>query len=119
MPDEPGPDADRPTLDRSAAWRDHLANERTYLSWLRSALGVLALGLAAARFGGRGGVGAGAVLTVVAIAGLVFGAVRYRRGRRTIATGVLPGGRGLAPIIAGVVLVASFLLAFLVLELAD
>ncbi|BCJ34857.1 hypothetical protein Athai_23600 [Actinocatenispora thailandica] len=119
MSDEPAPDADRPTLDRSAAWRDHLANERTYLSWLRSALAVLALGLAAARFGGRGGVGAGAILTAVAIAGLVFGAVRYRRGRRTIATGVLPGGSGTAPIVAGVVLVASFLLAFAVLELAS
>ncbi|MEV0841160.1 DUF202 domain-containing protein [Actinocatenispora sera] len=119
MPDEPAPDADRPTLDRSAAWRDHLANERTYLAWLRSALAVLALGLAAARFGGRGGVAAGAILTVVAIAGLVFGAARYRRGRRTITTGVLPAGGGTVPIIAGVVLVVSFLLAFLVLELAD
>jgi putative membrane protein len=118
VPDEPAPDADRPTLDRTAAWRDYLANERTYLAWLRSALAVLALGLAAARFGGRGGVEAGAILTAVAIAGLVFGSVRYQRGRRTIASGVLPGGRGLAPIVAGAVLVASFLLAFLVFELA-
>lgn len=33
--------------------RDHLANERTYLSWLRTSLGVLALAVAVARFGGN------------------------------------------------------------------
>ena len=35
--------------------RDHLANERTYLSWLRTSLGVLALAAAVARFGAGGG----------------------------------------------------------------
>ena len=104
--------------DQSAAWRDHLANERTYLSWLRSALGVLVLGLAAARFGGRGGVVAGAILTAVALAGFAFGAVRYRQTRRSIGAGELPTGRGLAPVIAGAVLAVTLIGAFLALELA-
>lgn len=30
--------------------RDHLANERTYLAWLRTSANVMALGLAAAKF---------------------------------------------------------------------
>lgn len=104
--------------DQSAAWRDHLANERTYLSWLRSALGVLVLGLAVARFGGRGGVEAGIILTVVAVAGLAFGAVRYRQARRAITAGLLPTDRGVAPIVAGGVLVLALVAAFLVIELA-
>jgi putative membrane protein len=104
--------------DQSAAWRDHLANERTYLSWLRSALGVLVLGLAAARFGGRGGLEAGILLTVVAVGGLVFGAVRYRQARRAIAAGLLPTGSGMAPIVAGGVLVVALVAAFLVIDLA-
>jgi putative membrane protein len=37
-----------PTGNRA---RDHLANERTFLSWLRTSLGVLALAAALARFG--------------------------------------------------------------------
>ncbi|GAA4218406.1 YidH family protein [Actinocatenispora rupis] len=104
--------------DQSAAWRDHLANERTYLSWLRSALGVLVLGLAAAKFGGRGGLEAGVILTVVAVAGLVFGAVRYRQSRRAITAGELPTGSGMAPVVAGGILVLALLAAFLVIELS-
>ena len=35
--------------------RDHLANERTYLAWLRTAIGVLALAAAIARLGSSPG----------------------------------------------------------------
>ena len=31
--------------------RDHLANERTYLAWLRTAVGAVGLGLAVAKLG--------------------------------------------------------------------
>jgi uncharacterized membrane protein YidH (DUF202 family) len=34
--------------------RDHLANERTYLAWVRTALGGIALGIALERFGRDG-----------------------------------------------------------------
>ncbi|MFB6781713.1 YidH family protein [Streptomyces sp. NPDC056352] len=35
--------------DPTQAW-DHLANERTYLAWLRTSTNVMALGLAMAKF---------------------------------------------------------------------
>ena len=34
--------------------RDHLANERTQLAWLRTGANVMVVGLAVARFGGDG-----------------------------------------------------------------
>ncbi|HEY5987438.1 MAG TPA: DUF202 domain-containing protein [Streptosporangiaceae bacterium] len=91
--------------------RDHLANERTYLAWLRTAANVMVLGLAIARLIGDGGtrsLAAGAVLVTVGAAGLVYGAIRYRRvnveieqGTRVTEVGV--GG----PMIAAVVLIAA------------
>ncbi len=33
------------------ATRDHLANERTFLVWVRSCIAIMALGLVVARFG--------------------------------------------------------------------
>lgn len=48
-PDEP---QDNPPGD-STRMRDQLANERTYLAWLRTSIAMLALGLAAAKFGSR------------------------------------------------------------------
>ena len=42
-------DDDRPADPDSRA-RTHLANERTFLAWLRTALSLIALGLAAAHF---------------------------------------------------------------------
>ncbi|MFC5676989.1 YidH family protein [Aeromicrobium endophyticum] len=51
--------------------RGHLANERTHLAWMRTALTVVVLGLAVARFGDDGTVSAGSVLAggILVIAG--------------------------------------------------
>ncbi len=38
------------TLDRDSRARTHLANERTFLAWLRTGLSLVALGLATAQF---------------------------------------------------------------------
>lgn len=38
------------TLDRDSRARTHLANERTFLAWLRTGLSLVALGLAIAQF---------------------------------------------------------------------
>jgi len=43
-----GPAAGRP---RTSAAREHLANERTLLAWVRTGVTLIALGFAAARFG--------------------------------------------------------------------
>jgi putative membrane protein len=62
--------------------RDHLANERTYLAWLRTAIGVMVLGLAVAKLvhgaGARADI-AGGVLIAVGFALLVYGTVHTRR----------------------------------------
>jgi putative membrane protein len=101
--------------------RDHLANERTYLAWLRTAANVMVLGLAIARLIGNGGtrsLAAGAILVTVGAAGLVYGALRYRRvnveiERNTRVTGISVRG----PMIAAVVLIASIAAALTLLTL--
>lgn len=47
MSDAPGPISEPPV---DASRRTHLANERTYLAWLRSGLTALAVGLGVAKF---------------------------------------------------------------------
>lgn len=37
--------------DRSVRTREHLANERTFLAWIRTALGLIGLGFVVARMG--------------------------------------------------------------------
>ena len=43
-------DEPRLAVDRDSRARTHLANERTFLAWLRTGLSLMAVGLAAARF---------------------------------------------------------------------
>lgn len=62
--------------------RDHLANERTYLAWLRTAINVMILGLAVAKLvssaGARADV-AGGILIAVGFILLVYGTAHTRR----------------------------------------
>lgn len=63
--------------------RDHLANERTHLAWMRTALTVIVLGPAIARFGDQGNVSGGSMLAgpMLLVAGtgvVVYGSYRYR-----------------------------------------
>ena len=81
-----GPDA--------ALARDHLANERTYLAWLRTAVNVMILGLAVAKLihseGGRADM-AGGILIAVGFVVLVFGTMRTRRVTSRASRGDLRG----------------------------
>ena len=74
----------------AALARDHLANERTYLAWLRTAINVMILGLAVAKLihgeGARADV-AGGILIVVGFVVLVFGTTRTRRITRELREG--------------------------------
>lgn len=73
--------ADDPHANTGSRARDHLANERTYLAWVRTALGALALGIAVERFGADDGdrsvIAFAIVLMAMGIGVLVMATVRY------------------------------------------
>jgi putative membrane protein len=93
---EPRPLATATRLhDRRA--REHLANERTLLAWVRTSLGLIALGFVVARFAllfrqanvadnGRGATSTvfGIILVAGGFVAAVVGLVRYLRVRRQI-----------------------------------
>ena len=58
--------------------RDHLANERTFLSWFRTGMATIALGVAIAKFGKEtNSEEAGLVFVVLGIVFLCFSTMRY------------------------------------------
>ncbi len=125
-------DEDQPTratpaaLDRSAAARDHLANERTLLAWQRTALALLGLGFLVDRFAfeGRGGSLMGSVLGLglIALGALasVAGAARYLRTERDIDQATYrPAHLAHLLLTAAMVVGAVLLVVLLVLQPAD
>jgi putative membrane protein len=87
---------DEPLLavDRDSRTRTHLANERTFLAWLRTGLSLMAVGLAAAGFlpvdlvPGFPYVRSFATLLVLSGTVMVpYGASRYMRAQQQIETG--------------------------------
>ncbi|MGH8860577.1 MAG: YidH family protein [Jatrophihabitantaceae bacterium] len=109
---------DRPPETASLA-RDHLANERTYLAWLRTAAAVMALGLAVASFAAHVRVlsaVAGGLLVATGGAGVVYGTARYRRVTRDLDAGrFAAGSHGRAAVIASTVLVLAVVAALVLL----
>lgn len=114
-------------LDRA---RDHLANERTFLAWLRTGVAVIVFGFAIGRFsamlrevtlpsGTVVGMGVSVWFGTVAVAGGVVltlvGLLRYRQTRRQLDAGRFePAGRfidatGLVTAVFGI-LMAAYLL---------
>ena len=96
--------------------RDHLANERTYLAWLRTALAVVALGAVLAKLPGA----RTSSVTTAAVIALAFGSLalaygtrRYYLVRRDLEHNEFtPAGRGplIVSITAGLCGVAVFVL---------
>ena len=87
-------DETKPRLQGSA--RDHLANERTFLAWVRTALGLIGLGVLLERFavGGDlialiGGVG----LMAFGAGCLLYALMRYRAVTRCLEEGSFPISR--------------------------
>lgn len=119
--------------DRQAT--EHLANERTFLAWVRTAIAVLSLGFVVAKFGlwldelaavsGRGDghaaatthhhhAGAslplGAGLMVLGASLALLGAWRFGRVSRAVAEGRVLPARRLVWVVAGVVAALAVLL---------
>lgn len=87
------------SVDKSrGSFTDHLANERTFLAWTRTGLGVFALGCALARFGGTNDVKSaststldenkplisGLILNCFGIVTVLYGIYRYYQTNRHI-----------------------------------
>jgi putative membrane protein len=91
-----------------------LANERTLLAWLRTALTLMAGGVALAQFAGdqRALQGVGVALLTLGSVGALIGFARFRATGRAIRSGELPApGHGPALMTAGVVALAAILVA--------
>lgn len=101
--------------------RDHLANERTQLAWLRTSANVMVVGLVLARFGADGDVSvgslvAGGLLVLVGAVGVWFGTVRYRRVARELRVGTAEAAADTSgPTAAALVLVLAVAVAAVVL----
>jgi putative membrane protein len=97
--------------DADSRARTHLANERTFLAWLRSGLSLVAVGMAAARFlpldlvPGVPYVTLFSILLVIAgTVMVIFGAVRYVAANREIEAGAL--APAITPIVVTALVVA-------------
>lgn len=99
--------------------RDHLANERTFLAWLRTAVNVMAFGVAIAKFvhvGGGRAAAAGVILVITGAAGLVYGTLRYRQVTDELESGrYTTGSRGRGPTITAAVLIVAIIAALALL----
>ena len=114
---------DGPGTSPSSRARDHMANERTWLAWVRTAANVMIVGLAVARFAGGGdpdaySLSAGALLVLVGGTGLVYGTARYRATNRELEAGRFVTGAGTrGPTLAAAVLLATIVVALVLVLL--
>lgn len=88
------------TFDLDSRARTHLANERTFLAWLRTGLSLVALGLAAAQFLGQLLLGSPGLHTLLAyslvLAGIlltIIGCQRFLSVQRGLGSGRFSSGR--------------------------
>ncbi|MEM7604149.1 MAG: DUF202 domain-containing protein [Myxococcota bacterium] len=103
-----------------ASARDHLASERTFLAWNRTALGVMGLAVLLEKFATDGGpliTGAALVLLAYAAAMLTYAMVRYRNVERLLIAGRFPPARKGPLVVGGVgLLLAACAAAYVILH---
>ncbi|MCI4360218.1 MAG: DUF202 domain-containing protein [Thermoplasmata archaeon] len=104
---------------------DHLANERTFLAWVRTAITIMALGFVVARFvlflketsGASGGVGSsvsetiGIILVLAGTAILIVSQLRFRRVRADLLAGRFESRNDLEWILTGLLVIVGLALA--------
>ena len=108
-----------PIPNEGSTARDQLANERTFLAWVRTGLGFVGIGVVLDKLieqRGPTAVVMGFVFIASGIAMLIYGLARYRRIARLLAEGrFAPAQRG--PLALVVLLVALALTAALFMVL--
>lgn len=125
-PMEPGPGREVPTpgIDRTAAVRDHLANERTLLAWQRTAIALVGLGFLVDRFAFDGSSGEALIGSLLGLAMIVAGGAtalvgvqRFAKVEREIDTDSYQPSIGVHIVFAaGIVVGAAALVLYLVLS---
>ena len=116
-----------PPLDNPSSARDHLANERTFLAWLRTGVAVVVFGFAIGRFAiaiqefmkveghpqnaARMSVWFGLVAIVTGVALVFAGLTRYRRTRAQLEVGIFEPAGFLIDVVAGLTVVFGLALA--------
>lgn len=99
-----------PIENSGSTARDHLANERTYLAWVRTGLGVVGLGVVVEKLvetEGAAGQIAGLTLIGFGALTLIYGLQRYRR----ITAGLLAGRFPIARVGPWVIALGALLVA--------
>jgi putative membrane protein len=119
-----------PLKSSGGSYSDHLANERTFLAWTRTGLGIFAVGCAVARFGGTDNSRltlngsfeeikaplAGLILVVFSILILCYGIYRfYRINRQLERKDVTDISKIHEPIIATVILLLCIIAILVIL----
>ncbi len=116
-------DKDGQRIDIESRARTHLANERTFLAWLRTGIALIGLGLAAGQFLAREVLpglplirSMAVIMVVTGILMAVDGAKRYVRHSKQIEAGAFRVTTRSAEVVAGlVVLLGLMAIAFILL----
>ena len=99
--------------------RDHLANERTFLAWVRTALGLVGLGVLLERLGAGGeGIAVAAGVGFISFGGLclIYAVSRYLWVAKNLEKGMFPVAiRGPVVIAFGALLVAAGAMLYVLL----
>lgn len=106
--------------NKESTARDHLANERTFLAWVRTALGLVGLGVLLERLGADSdhtiAVAAGVGFITFGGLTLIYAVGRYVRVARHLARGMFPVAmRGPVVVAVGALLVAGGALVYVLL----
>jgi putative membrane protein len=104
------------------AAREHLANERTLLAWVRTGVSLISFGLVVERLGAQlGSVGSSGVfgvgLAILGCLALVMGTAQFLRSRRGIATNnFVPAVAAYMVIVAGSLALAGVFIIYVLLQ---
>ncbi|CAI2190539.1 12655_t:CDS:2 [Funneliformis geosporum] len=106
--------------NKASVARDHLANERTFLAWLRTSLSFIGIGVAVTQLfrlkgdTNKGGNVIGIVFIMLGIVFLGFGITRYFHSQYLMTTGHFPASRG-SVLVGTILTILSLAACFLVI----
>ena len=102
--------------------REHLANERTLLAWIRTGVSLISFGLVVERLGTQiGSLGSSGLLGIALAAlgcfALIMGTIQFLRSRRGIAPGdFVPAAAAYMVVVAGSLALAGAFIIYVLLS---